>query len=61
MPKVNCDYQLGETHKTMEKVHVSTLTLDDMLSNEDRVSAPDFLSIDTQGSELRILKGGSKL
>ena len=37
---------------------VQVTTLDEILSSRIDVPAPDFLSIDTQGSELDILKGG---
>jgi hypothetical protein len=37
---------------------VRVTTLDEILLNRIDIPAPDFLSIDTQGSELDILKGG---
>lgn len=50
------DYVFGDSVKTMERIEVGVTTLDALVEN-GKVVAPDFLSIDTQGSELDILKG----
>jgi FkbM family methyltransferase len=52
------DYVLGESVRTMERRSVSTETLDGLLDRDEfREIPPDFLSIDTQGAEYRILQG----
>jgi len=60
------DYVWGQSSKTMESHDFDALTIDrvfaapnDEEDNGDRVTAPppDFLSIDTQGSEYGILSG----
>src|ERR1700730_5734189 len=52
------DYVLGESVHTMERRSVSTVTLDRLLERDEfRDLPPDFLSIDTQGGEYRILQG----
>jgi FkbM family methyltransferase len=52
------DYVLGESVRTMERRTVSTQTLDGLLERDEfRDVPPDFLSIDTQGAEYRILQG----
>jgi FkbM family methyltransferase len=45
-------------HKDLEPEVVSTSTLDDLVK-ENNLSLPDFIKIDTQGSELDILKGST--
>jgi FkbM family methyltransferase len=53
------DYVLGEACRTMEKRQVETVTLDCLIGLADFADlAPDFLALDTQGSELQILRGG---
>jgi FkbM family methyltransferase len=53
------DYVLGEACRTTEARHVETVTLDQLVGSSDFDNlAPDFLSLDTQGSELQILRGG---
>jgi FkbM family methyltransferase len=45
----------------VEKLTLQTITLDELMIRErGRVLPPDFLSLDTQGSELEILKGAEK-
>jgi FkbM family methyltransferase len=52
------DYVIGEALRPMEKRLVSTVGLDELVSTGRLTSdAPDFLSIDTQGSEYDILTG----
>ena len=52
------DYVLGESVRTMERRSVSSQTLDGLLDRDEfRDIPPDFLSIDTQGAEYRILQG----
>jgi FkbM family methyltransferase len=54
------DYVLGESCRTMEKRKVKSTSLDALLASDSfRESPPDFLSLDTQGSEYRILSGAS--
>jgi FkbM family methyltransferase len=55
------DYVLGDTFRTMKEVQVLATTLDTVVLDRKEVPGPDFLSIDTQGSELDILKGASRL
>ncbi len=56
------DYILGESLKPMERRSVDTITFDDLFRG-DRIAAPppDFLSLDTQGSEYEILCGAKEL
>lgn len=54
------DYILGEATRPMEKRRVQTVTLDDVFAGPGGSRpTPDVLSIDTQGSELEILQGGT--
>jgi FkbM family methyltransferase len=55
----NSDYRLAETLRTERTIEVITHTLDSLVET-NVVPQPDFLSIDTQGSELWILEGASK-
>lgn len=50
------DYVTGEALRTVRTCKIQTHTLDD-LCRDSTVPAPDFLSIDTQGAELAILRG----
>lgn len=52
------DYRYGETIRPARSVEVETTTLDLALSGAGAPQAPDFLSIDVQGAELEILRGG---
>jgi FkbM family methyltransferase len=51
------DYDFFEALQIKRVDSVQVTTLDKILSTNIEVPAPDFLSIDTQGSELDILKG----
>jgi FkbM family methyltransferase len=55
------DYVLGQTMRTMEKRVVPTVSLDELLRAGRLGAAPDFLSIDTQGSEYDILLGAEEV
>jgi len=55
----NSDYRLAETCRTERTIEVITHTLDSLVET-NVVPQPDFLSIDTQGSELWILEGASR-
>lgn len=55
------DYLWSEATKTMEKRHIEVVTIDDIFQSvNDTVPPPDFLSIDTQGSEYEILLGAKE-
>lgn len=54
------DYILEESCRTMERRKVKAISLDALLASDSfRGRPPDFLSLDTQGSEYRILSGAS--
>jgi FkbM family methyltransferase len=53
------DYVVGETLKTAETIALRTVTLDSLVDS-GAVPAPDFLSLDTQGSEKDILEGSTR-
>ena len=53
------DYVFGYSFQPLQKLNLETTTLDILIA-EGKVVAPDFLSLDTQGSELDILKGAQK-
>jgi len=53
------DYLFSETVRAEKVFAIETRTLDDITATE-KIPAPDFLSVDTQGSELNILKGASR-
>ncbi|MBH67900.1 MAG: hypothetical protein CMM58_06075 [Rhodospirillaceae bacterium] len=51
-----------EAKAVTEILTLDTITLDEVLLREDgKVPSPDFLSLDTEGSELEILKGGQRV
>lgn len=60
-PRRAYDYVLGDTVRTMKEVKLPTTTLDAVVLERNEAPGPDFLSIDTQGSELDILIGASRL
>ena len=53
------DYRYGDAMGIVEKQALETTTLDHLFE-EQELSAPDFLSLDTQGSEFAILQGAAK-
>lgn len=54
------DYILGEATRPVEERRVQTVTLDEVFAGPGGSRpTPDVLSIDTQGSELEILQGGT--
>ena len=55
------DYVVGDTLCTMEEVSLSTTSLDAVVLDRGEAPSPDLLSLDTQGSELDILNGASRL
>jgi FkbM family methyltransferase len=56
------DYVLGESTKPMERRDISVVALDELLSDGRLGSTPpDFLSVDTQGSEYDILTGARQV
>ena len=55
------DHVLGDAFRTVREVQLPTTTLDAVVLDKGEVPGPDFLSIDTQGSELDILHGSSRL
>lgn len=55
------DYIWAEVGRTLEKRKVNLVTMDHIItSDETPIPAPDFLSIDTQGSEYEILQGAEE-
>jgi len=57
----NLDYVWGEATKTMKSFDIEISTLDSVLIDRNDLAKPDFLSIDTQGSEYDILLGAKQL
>lgn len=55
------DYVFEEVLKTMKSFEIEISTLDSVLINRNDIPKPDFLSIDTQGSEYDILFGAKEL
>jgi len=55
LARKNCDYVLGQTISTHVEEVVKTESLDDLISSRNLPHC-DFLSLDTQGSELEILQ-----
>jgi len=58
-PGLGMDYVLGDSCQAVQTLTLDTTTLDTIIA-EGKVVAPNFLSLDTQGSELNILKGAQK-
>jgi FkbM family methyltransferase len=60
-PPGNYDYILGEACAPIETRQIQTVTLDDLVGSAEFANlAPDFLSLDSQGSEYLILKGAER-
>ena len=55
------DYVLKDAFRTIKEIELPTTNLDSVVLNDKAVPGPDFLSIDTQGSELDILSGSTQL
>lgn len=52
------DFILGEVVRTMERRTVQTVSIDELMRRPELSDAPpDFLSLDTQGTEYEILEG----
>lgn len=55
------DYLWSEATKAMEKRHIEVVTIDHIFQSTNiQIPPPDFLSIDTQGSEYDILLGAKE-
>jgi FkbM family methyltransferase len=53
------DYVLGEACRPMLRQPMQAVTLDELMARDEFADAfPDFLSLDTQGTEYAILEGG---
>lgn len=53
------DYVLGEACRPLVQKPVQSVTLDELMARGELADAPpDFLSLDTQGTEFAILEGG---
>jgi FkbM family methyltransferase len=50
----------GERFSIEKSVDVDSVTLDEFFASEPGLSRPDFMKLDTQGSELDALKGGQQ-
>ncbi len=59
-PGVPYDYVVDDALRVVEKRKVELMSLDFILAKHPEIPKPQFLSIDTQGSELSILKGAKK-
>jgi FkbM family methyltransferase len=53
------DWDVADCAKVIERRSTKCFRLDTLLRLHPDISTPDFLSLDTQGSELSILKGAS--
>jgi FkbM family methyltransferase len=56
-PMFGIDWDVMAGARVVERRRVVTARLDTLLGNRPDLPVPDFLSLDTQGSELAILKG----
>ncbi len=54
------DYVLGNVTKTQKKINIETKSLDYLVKN-NLIPKPNFLSIDTQGSEFQVLQGSENI
>jgi len=59
-PGANFDYEINEAIRVVEKREVEVFSLDEILLSYKEIPKPIFLSLDTQGSELNILKGAKQ-
>lgn len=57
---VDHDYTLGDALATSRTEQVNATTLDVLVEQSARIPLPDYLSLDTQGSELEILQGSPR-
>ena len=57
----NYDYVYGEAATPIKKLELSAVSLDDLFhGDKNKIPAPDFLSLDTDGSEYGILQGAEE-
>lgn len=54
---IDYDYTVYEAISAKERRTIDTITLDDLVASDASIPPPDFLSLDTQGSELEIFQG----
>jgi methyltransferase, FkbM family len=54
------DYIFSDTVSIIEKRKVDLVTLDWIIENNTNIPKPDFISMDTQGTEYEIIQGGMK-
>ena len=59
-PKSTFDYDLHQALKVVEERKIEVTSLDELLRSKPDIPKPIFLSLDTQGSELEILKGAKE-
>lgn len=57
LPMSGLDWDIGACRQIVETRQLNTQRLDTLLKDRGDLAAPDFLSLDTQGSELPIIKG----
>ncbi len=55
------DYVFAESFGSVETREVETISLDEVIAQNPSLPPPNFLSLDTQGSEHEILLGASKV
>lgn len=55
-----CDHILKEDFRVVKSIDIDIVTLDSILE-KNGIQKPDFLSIDTEGSEYEILQGAQEL
>ncbi|MFZ5805705.1 MAG: FkbM family methyltransferase [Verrucomicrobiota bacterium] len=53
------DHLMSENSKVVEEVEVEVFPLDEVIQ-KDKIPPPNFLSVDTQGTSLNILRGAEK-
>jgi len=53
-------FSIGDYFEVVGTKRIRTRTLDEVWE-EKKITAPDFIQVDTQGSELYVLQGGKKL